>query len=257
MDRAEAYYHFSLGQQARLAGDSTRRSASIRKAQQLDPGSAEIRAEIARLLREAGASAEALAEAEAAVQARPRQTPKRTSSWPSSTRPRPKARAARRPCNRRPRRYEEVAEAPAGRRARCWTLAAHLRPARQATTKRSPAWERFLELDPGSFEAYVQLGAHYLGQGRRRRRGGRPAEGGRARARSARAYQTLADIYARGQQTDQAILNYRKALELEPGTSRVRLSLGDVLFRARRSRRRSRRRTPCWPPTRRTASRST
>ena len=51
---------------------------------------------------------------------------------------------------------------------------------------------------------------------------------------SARAYQALAEIYARAQQTDQAILNYRKALELEPRNVAVRLTLGELLFRARR-----------------------
>src|SRR2546426_3153245 len=52
--RAEAYYHFCLGQQARLSGDVTESLQEYRKAQKLDPGAGEVRAEIARLLQEAG-----------------------------------------------------------------------------------------------------------------------------------------------------------------------------------------------------------
>ena len=36
-DRAEAYYHFSLGQQAHLAGDSEEALAEFRREQKLDP----------------------------------------------------------------------------------------------------------------------------------------------------------------------------------------------------------------------------
>ena len=46
--RAEAYYHFCLGQQARLSGDVTEALQEYRKAQKLDTGSGEVRAEIGR-----------------------------------------------------------------------------------------------------------------------------------------------------------------------------------------------------------------
>src|SRR5207245_11478702 len=61
--RAEAYFHFCLGQQARLSGDVTESLQEYRKAQKLDPGAGEVRAEIARLLQEAGRLDEAVAEA--------------------------------------------------------------------------------------------------------------------------------------------------------------------------------------------------
>jgi tetratricopeptide (TPR) repeat protein len=59
-ERAEAYYYYSLGHQARLAGSADEALAEYRKAQKADPKSGEIRAEIARTLREAGKSEEAL-----------------------------------------------------------------------------------------------------------------------------------------------------------------------------------------------------
>ena len=52
--RAEAYYHYCLGQQARLAGDVAEALQEYRKAQKLDPRAGDVRAEIARLLQEAG-----------------------------------------------------------------------------------------------------------------------------------------------------------------------------------------------------------
>ena len=61
-DRAAAYLHYSLAQQARLAGDMDEALAEYRKAQRLDPQSGEIRADVARLLQQTGHAAEALAE---------------------------------------------------------------------------------------------------------------------------------------------------------------------------------------------------
>src|SRR6185503_7650801 len=66
-----AYYHFSLAQQARLAGHYDEALTELRRAQKLDPRSGEVRAEAARLLREAGRSEEARAEAEEAVKVAP------------------------------------------------------------------------------------------------------------------------------------------------------------------------------------------
>jgi len=51
---------------------------------------------------------------------------------------------------------------------------------------------------------------------------------------SARAYQILGDIYSRADQPDEAVLNYRKALEIDPGNVRVRLGLGEVLIDAKK-----------------------
>ena len=41
-------------------------------------------------------------------------------------------------------------------------------------------------------------------------------------------------IYAGADEADQAILHYRKALEVEPGNVRIRLALGEVLVQAKR-----------------------
>jgi tetratricopeptide (TPR) repeat protein len=44
----------------------------------------------------------------------------------------------------------------------------------------------------------------------------------------------LGQLYANAEQVDQAVLHFRKALEVEPGNVRARLNLGDTLLRARR-----------------------
>ena len=66
-DRSEAYYHFSLGLQARLAGETDEALVEYRRAQKLDPSASSIRVETARLLREMGRLDDAEAEARAAV----------------------------------------------------------------------------------------------------------------------------------------------------------------------------------------------
>jgi len=65
--RSSAYYHFSLGQQARMAGHLDEALEEYRKAQKDDPGSGPIRAEVARLLRENGKLKEAIQEAQEGV----------------------------------------------------------------------------------------------------------------------------------------------------------------------------------------------
>jgi tetratricopeptide (TPR) repeat protein len=66
-DRAEAYYHFSLGLQARFSGETEEALVEYRRAQKLDTESGEIHMELARLLRESGKFDEAIEEATAAV----------------------------------------------------------------------------------------------------------------------------------------------------------------------------------------------
>src|SRR5262245_39776794 len=66
-----AYYHYSLAQQARLAGRYDEALAELRRAAKLDPRSGDVRAETARLLRESGRAEEARAEAEQAVKVAP------------------------------------------------------------------------------------------------------------------------------------------------------------------------------------------
>ena len=69
--RAEAYYHYSLGLQSRLSGEAQQALEEYRKAQKLDPASAPVRTEMARLLMDAGRFDEALVEAEAAARLDP------------------------------------------------------------------------------------------------------------------------------------------------------------------------------------------
>src|SRR5215470_5946233 len=70
--RSAAYYHFSLAQQARMAGRFDEALDEYRKAQKDDPGSGAIRAETARLLREAGRLQDALSEAREATRVDPK-----------------------------------------------------------------------------------------------------------------------------------------------------------------------------------------
>ena len=230
--RAEAYYHYSLGLQARLAGDSDEALAEYRRAQKLDPASAAIRVEAARLLRETGRLEEATAEVQAAValdkddadahlvlaqlhqvqaagpEAEAALAPRRDGVRAGGTAPARRRPVAAEPCrDLRPaagprRRGADVGEVP-GDRPR------QLRGARPA--RHPPA-------------------------ARGRVRAGRSGAQGRLELQpgSARAYQMLGEIYARAEQSDQAVLHYRKALEIEPDNVRVRLALGEVLQQSKR-----------------------
>jgi hypothetical protein len=51
-DRAEAYYHFSLGLQSRFTGEAQEALAEYRRAQKLDPTSGEIRSEVVAISEE-------------------------------------------------------------------------------------------------------------------------------------------------------------------------------------------------------------
>src|ERR1700741_134714 len=69
--RADAYYHYSLGLQARFEDEDQKALEELTRATRLDPGAGYIRAEIARLLRDTGRIAEALEEAKKAVELDP------------------------------------------------------------------------------------------------------------------------------------------------------------------------------------------
>src|SRR5687768_7136361 len=71
-DRRAAYHHYSLAVQARLQNDHETALAEYRRAEKLDPASAEIRVATARLLRDMGRAAEAIAEAKQAVALAPK-----------------------------------------------------------------------------------------------------------------------------------------------------------------------------------------
>src|SRR4051812_29042656 len=71
---AEAYYHYSLGHQARLSGDVAAALLEYRRALKLDPRSGAIHADIARVLAESGRIEEAVVEARTAVDLAPTDT---------------------------------------------------------------------------------------------------------------------------------------------------------------------------------------
>src|SRR3972149_50390 len=91
------------------------------------------------------------------------------------------------------------------------------------------AWELYLAIDPGNFEAHMQLGSHLLMAGEADKAAASLRAALELQPDSARAYQALGDVYARAQQSDQAVLHYRKALEAEPGNVRSHLALGEGL----------------------------
>src|SRR5262249_38249894 len=97
-------------------------------------------------------------------------------------------------------------------------------------------WQAYLEVEPGNFDAHVQLGAQLLAAGEPEKAAEALQKAVELQPSGARAYATLGDIYSKAQQTDQSVLNYRKALDIEPGSLAVRLRLGETLLRAKRPR---------------------
>ena len=95
------------------------------------------------------------------------------------------------------------------------------------------AWEMYLALDPGNFEAHVQRGTHLLLAGQSDKAAAAMRSALELSPGSARAYQILGDIYARADKPEEAVQNYRKALEIDAGNVRVRLALGEVLLDAK------------------------
>ena len=231
-DRAQAYYHFSLAQQSRLAGEVEEALGEYRKALRIDPGSGALHTELARMLRESGRVAEALVEAETAVRIEPAaadghlvlaQVLQSHAEGEGGEAALKKAAAA----------YEQSLRLRPGDVITVGTLA-HIYGQLDQHDDAVRMWERYLEFDPGSFDAYIQLGAHQLARGDSAAAAAALQKALKVQPDSIRAHLALAEIYGRAQQTDQAILSYRKALELEPRSIDVRVKLGDLLFRARR-----------------------
>jgi len=230
--RSEAYYHFSLGLQARLAGDSDEALDEYRRAQKLDPAAAPIRVEAARLLREMGRLDESAQEARAAVGLDPQdadahlvlaQLEQIQAAGP----------AAEEALQRAAAEYEEVVRLRPTDGQSLLNLAGlygQLRKHEDAAR----AWGQYIALDPGNFEAHVQRGTHLLMAGKSDEAADALKTALELQPGSARAYQILGDIYAGADQADQAVLHYRKALEVEPGNVRIRLALGEVLVQAKR-----------------------
>jgi tetratricopeptide (TPR) repeat protein len=231
-DRAQAYYHFSLAQQSRLAGEVEEALGEYRRALRLDPGSGALHTELARMLRESGRVPEALVEAEEAVRIEPSaadghlvlaQVLQSYAEGEGGEAALKKAAAA----------YEQSLKLRPGDVLTVLTLA-HVYGQLDQHDDAVRMWERYLEFDPGSFDGYIQLGAHQLARGDSAAAAAALQKALTVQPDSVRAHLALAEIYGRAQETDQAILNYRKALELEPRSIDVRVKLGELLLRARR-----------------------
>jgi tetratricopeptide (TPR) repeat protein len=230
-DRAQAYYHFSLGQQLRLENNAAGALGELREALKLDPNSAEIRAEVAAQLREAGRHEEAIGEARAAVAANKDSAAAHLIL--AQLYQQQVATLGEQAFRNAAAEYEEVVRIEPNDGNTLLVLTA-LYSQLQAHKDAVRTLERYLQLDPGNFEAHLRLGTHHLALGDSERAASSLKKALDLQPNSARAYRSLGDVYAQAQQTDQAILHYRKALEREPRDIRVRLQLGDVLFGAQR-----------------------
>src|SRR5712691_2216487 len=232
-DRSEAYYHFSLGLQARFSGDTQTSLDEYRKAQKLDPGSSAIRVETSRLLREAGKVDEALAEAREAVRL-DKDSPDAHLTLAQLYQLQAAGAGGEESLRKAAAEYEDVVRLQPTDGNTLLTLAGLYGQQLQNNKEAARVWGLYLALDPGSFEAHIQLGTRLLAAGEPEKAAAALKDALELQPGSARVYQILGDIYAQAEQTDQAVLHYRKALEVEPANLRVRLGLGEVLYRARR-----------------------
>jgi tetratricopeptide (TPR) repeat protein len=231
LDRAEAYYHYSLGVQHRLSGQSDDALDELRRAAKLDPQAAEVHLEIAATLRETGKLDEAQREAQEAIRLAPGSVDARL-EMARLYQIQAEGGASKGLLEKAAQEYEEAIRLGLKDPQTLQVLAGMYgqleRPKDAIRTLRA-----YIELDPGSFEVFVQLGGHYLADGQTDAAAATLKRAVELRP-SARAYQSLGEVYARAQEPEQAILYYRQALELAPKDLRTRLALGEVLFRVRR-----------------------
>ena len=230
--RAEAYYHFSLALQARLAGDVDAALGEYRKAQKLDPTSSPIRVEISRLLREMGRLDEASQEAKAAI-ALDGDDPDAHLILAQLEQIQAAGPDADKALARAVEQYREVVRLRPTDGQSLLNLAG-LYGQLQQHEQAAQAWEMYLALDPGNFEAHIQRGTHLLLAGKSDEAAEAMRTALQLQPGSARAYQILGDIYARDGKTDEAVDNYKKALEVDPANLRIELGLGEVLIDAKR-----------------------
>jgi tetratricopeptide (TPR) repeat protein len=230
--RSEAYYHFSLGLQARLAGDADEALAEYRRAQKLDPSASTIRVEIARLLRDLGRLDQAAEEARAAVglDADDADAHLILAQLEQTQAAGPAAEEALR---RAAAQYEDVVRVRPTDGQSLLHLAGIYGQLRQHNDA-ARIWGMYVAIDPGNFEAHVQRGTHLLLAGESEKAVAAIKAALELQPDSARAYQMLGDIHARAEDVDQAVLAYRKALDVEPENVRVRLALGELLVGAKR-----------------------
>ena len=230
VDRAEAFYHFSLGLQARFTGDTDEALAEYRRAQKLDPASSAILVETSRLLRELGRVDEATAAAQHAVSLNADDA---DAHLVLAQLVQVRAAGAEPGLRQAAAEYEAVARLRPTDGQALITLAG-IYDLLQDHEKAARTWGSYLAVDPGNFEAYVQRGTHLLLAGKSDEAAAALKAALALRPDDARAYQLLGDVYARAEQLDQAVLHFRKALEIDPHDVRVRLSLGEVLVQAKR-----------------------
>src|SRR6266542_3354995 len=150
-DRSEAYYHFSLGLQARFSGETQTSLEEYRKAQKLDPGSAAIRVETARLLREAR-EAVRLDKDNSDAHLALAQLYQLQAAGPGGDGSLRKAAAE----------FEEVVRLQPADRETLVTLASLYGQQLQDHKEAARIWQLYVGLDPGSFEAHLQVGTHLL-----------------------------------------------------------------------------------------------
>jgi len=232
-DRSEAYYHFSLGLQARFSGETQTSLEEYRKAQKLDPGSAAIRVETARLLREAGKVDEALAEAREAVRL-DKDNAEAHLALAQLYELHAAGSGGEGALRKSAAELEEVIRLQPTDRDSLVSLARIYGQQLQDHKEAARIWQLYVGVDPGSFEAHIQAGTHLLAAGQPEKAAAALKDALELQPGSVRVYQILGDIYAQAEQTDQAVLHYRKALEIEPNNVRVRLGLTETLYRARR-----------------------
>jgi tetratricopeptide (TPR) repeat protein len=229
--RSAAYYHYSLAQQARMAGRFDEALDEYRKAQKEDPGSGAIRAETARLLREAGRLQDALAEAREGTRVDPRSAEAQL-ILAQIYLAQAESEQAEEPLRQAAGGYEKALELDPDPQTLRELAAIYSQLNEHA--KAAKLWQRFVdEFDSGSFEAYLQLGAHHLALNDTQAAAQALKKAVEIEP-SARAYQSLGDVFRAVQKADESIKYYRHALELEPRNVQVRLKLADVLYRERK-----------------------
>src|SRR5262245_66331260 len=162
-DRAEAYYHFSLGLQARFSGDAQTSLDEYRKAARLDSGSAAIRVEMARLLREERKFDEAVVAAQEAVRL-DRDNADAHLILAQLYQMRAESAAGEEGLRKAAGEYEQVVRLMPGDLNTLQTLAIRYGQLREHKDG-ARIWELSLAPDPGSFEGLLQLGAHQLAAG--------------------------------------------------------------------------------------------
>jgi tetratricopeptide (TPR) repeat protein len=230
--RAEAYYHFSLGLQERLSGNVDAALTEYRRAQKLDPATSTIRVETSRLLREMGRLDEASQEARAAI-ALDRDDPDAHLILAQLEQIQAAGPEAEKALQRAIEQYREVIRLRPTDGQSLLNLAG-LYGQLQQHAEAARAWEMYLALDPGNFEAHIQRGTHLLLAGKSEEAAEAMQTALQLQPGSARAYQMLGEINGRAGKSEEAVQNYKQALEVDPGNVRIRLGLGEVLIDAKR-----------------------